>query len=417
MSARVFGPEVYRLTSQDTQARQMTVPLRLSFLEQTSPEGVAQELASMHKQLNVSRFHVVPEQKLLAKVINTELQSVTGGACEVSTGSDTGMEVDVVISAGSAPTYRPLAEEFYRLARWTPGKQAGYVLVAEQSAQHMATAWQAFAIESRFTEEAISQAAFESGSRNRALKWDEIPGDMRSFFDKDEKQKPAEKAVWKAVRDLSDEWDSELGRLSAWKIEKNRDPDPKLCAEMYGYRIGVWLMEQRRRWQFGNLDQRKVNKLKNLGVMLDLEEEVFARGLRELRTYVQMKKKRYVSPQYKSETGFKLGEWVLWQRVLMRRGKLGREKQELLKEAFFVWSGDGGEGRKTPIGRHPDNEEAAELTMSIEDEMREMRWRPLKERRTYFRQLVLTHHPDVSSEKHAEEAIKFLADAKQWFLA
>merc|ERR1712066_1050771 len=108
-----------------------------------------------------------------------------------------------------------------------------------------------------------------------------------------------------------------------------------------------------------------------------------------------------------------LGDWVVKQRTLQRRNRLSPRRQELLQEAFFRW-----QPAELPsdLFEHPENPEAAEMTRALEEEMKEIRWRPLNERRRYFRNLILTHHPDLSEEEHAEDVIRFLAEAKDWFL-
>merc|ERR1712007_370984 len=154
----------------------------------------------------------------------------------------------------------------------------------------------------------------------------------------------------------------------------------------------------------GVMPEQRAQKLRRVGFMLDLDSEMFAVGISELRKYVARTRNRVVPSSFKTKDGFALGAWVVKQRTLQRHG--------LLKDAFFLWQ----PSQPSALADHPEDPNAAELTQSIEEELRQMRWRPVAERRRHFRPLVLRHHQDVSQEKHADSAIQFLADVKEWFL-
>merc|ERR1712007_391142 len=162
----------------------------------------------------------------------------------------------------------------------------------------------------------------------------------------------------------------------------------------------------------GVMPEQRAQKLRRVGFMLDLDSEMFAVGISELRKYVARTRNRVVPSSFKTKDGFALGAWVVKQRTLQRRGRLSLQRQALLKDAFFLWQ----PSQPSALADHPEDPNAAELTQSIEEELRQMRWRPVAERRRHFRSLVLRHHPDVSQEKHADSAIQFLADVKEWFL-
>lgn len=161
------------------------------------------------------------------------------------------------------------------------------------------------------------------------------------------------------------------------------------------------------------LDETKVARMKALGLMLDLDAELFAQGLSELRKYVLRERTRIVPLGWKTDSGLMLGKWVVEQRTRQRRNRLDARRQQLLKEAFFLW-----QPSEAPsfLFQHPEDRGAAEVTRGMETDLKSMRWLPIGERRRAFRQMVLKHHPDVWEDKHAGAAIQFLADVKDWFL-
>ena len=409
-----FGPEVYRLTHEDAEQRGMTVPIGLQIISSTNVTDVAQELADLHSELGIHSVHVVPEQPRLTAVLARLLAEKTEGECLVTTGNNlSDPSVDALLVAGTAPNYVHLAQEFPRLARWRQGKAKGSIIVAGAAKNHASAAWMAFAIEDQRAEEALQQTSVEFGRKDRRLKWDELPFALRSLVNKGNARRQAEIAIARGVETLGDPWDMWLGRLLAYK-DRHNNVNVRFLATQFGHELGAWVQKQREQWESGALKDRKVARLKGLGVMLDPDSETFAQGLSELRMYVSRHRKRTVPAFHVTTSGFKLGEWVLDQRTKQRRGKLSLQRQQLLREAFFLW-----QPAEAPsfMFTHPDDEEAAEITRAIEAELRGQRWQPISQRRTIFRSFVLRHHPDISDSKYANDAIRFLSEVKDWFLA
>jgi len=347
--------------------------------------------------------------------LDAKLNNLTNGACKVFTGSASRTaEVDAIIIAGRRPDYTKLAEELTRLARWTPGKKFGYIVATAHVRTHVVSAWRAMAIEDLRVEEAISRASVAFGKKGDKLKWEQIPQDLRRLFDGRRPQEEAEVAVARGVEDLSDRWDVWFGRLSAWKAMHNAVIQPRKRSEIHGYNLGEWMDEQRSLWDSGYLGERKAARLKSVGVLLDYETESFVIGLQELRKYVVREWTRVVPWSYKTESGFPLGKWVVKQRTMQRRLKLSPRRVELLKEAFFLFQPS---EAPSMMFDHDEDEEVAEVTRTIETELRTSRWQPQKERRRKFRLMVLKYHPDIWPDERAGPVMQFLADVKVWFLS
>ena len=408
-----FGPEVYRLSNEDAEQRHLTVPIGLQIIRSTNATDVARELAELHSQMGIKSIHVVPDQPRLTAALASLLAAETGGECTVTTGTQLEPSIDAILVAGSAPNYVNLAQEFPRLARWQAGKKKGSIIVAGAAKNHASAVWMAFAIEDQRAEEALQRTSVEFGRKDRRLKWDELHFDLRSRVNKGNARKEAEVAIARGVESLGDPWDMWLGRLLAYQ-DRHNNVNVRFLATQFGHELGSWVQQQREQWESGALKGHKVARLKGLGVMLDPDSETFAKGLSELRVYVAQHRKRTVPAFYVTSSGFKLGEWVLEQRTKQRRGKLSLQRQQLLKEAFFLW-----QPAEAPASMftHPDDPDAAELTHAIEAELRSLRWQPISQRRTIFRSFVLRHHPDISDSPYANDAIRFLSEVRDWFLA
>jgi len=410
-----FGPEVYRLTHEDAAKLKLIVPVRLSFLKSTtSLRDTAVELAGLHRDLGIRKIAMTKAPRSLAHRLDIHLRNLTQGACRaVSAAASQALDIDAVVVAGAHPDYGSIAQEFARLAQPSPGKRLGLVLVCADAIEQVVAAWRAVAIENFDVEEAISLAAVACGKKDERLSWKEIPPELRRFIYQDTPEAEAETAVARCIRELGDPWDAWFGRLKAWQEKEGINRDTRF-ADIFGFKLGQWLWQQRFWWKNGFLSARKVAALRAQRIMLDEEEETFHQGIAELRKYVKLKQTNRVPLSVVTESGFALGKWVVEMRNLHRHRKLSQDKVELLKDAFFVWR-----PAEMPASyfSHPEDPDAAVVTRSLEEELRKLRWRPLRERRRHFRKLVLTHHPDVSEDEHADSTIKFLADVKDWFLA
>jgi len=115
------------------------------------------------------------------------------------------------------------------------------------------------------------------------------------------------------------------------------------------------------------------------------------------------------------DDGFALGDWVTYTKMQYANGKLSELRQQLIKDATWrprVRT----QVRYHTIFKHPEDPEAANVTHTIEDELKTTKGLPNKDRRQVFRKLVLAWHPDRSESEHAEAAIQFLGQTRDWYL-
>ena len=259
-----FGPEVYRLTHEDAERHEMTVPIRLQIIESTKVSDVAKELVDLHLNLGINSIYVAPEQPRLTSALSQLVSDLTDGRCRVTTGANNSeASIDALLVSGSQPGYVALAQEFPRLAKWQPGKSKGFIIAAGAAKNHAAAAWMAFAIEDSRAEEALQRTSVEFGRVDRRLKWNELPYELRSLVNRGNARKQAEIAIARGVEALGDPWDIWLGRLLAYQ-ERHKHANARFLATQFGHELGAWLQSQRQQWERGTLKERKVARLKGL---------------------------------------------------------------------------------------------------------------------------------------------------------
>ena len=113
-----------------------------------------------------------------------------------------------------------------------------------------------------------------------------------------------------------------------------------------GYKLGIWIINQRQRNRMNKLPEEKVLLLKNIGMRFERNyksydwEEMYKLFL----NYYSKNKNISILRNFKTsngidkdEDGYHLGSWLSYQRQLYKKGLLSQEKINLLEELGIIW--------------------------------------------------------------------------------
>ena len=103
-----------------------------------------------------------------------------------------------------------------------------------------------------------------------------------------------------------------------------------------GYTLGTWVNNQRVIYKKGKLTDERIRRLEELGIVWDPTEAAWEEGYAHLADY-KANNDSHVPNSYKTEDGFKLGNWVNKQRATYKKGKLTDERIRRLEEVGIVW--------------------------------------------------------------------------------
>jgi len=132
-------------------------------------------------------------------------------------------------------------------------------------------------------------------------------------------------------------WEFWYGLLQRYSYQSGSANPPVDCIMDGRYKLGLWANTQRSRYREGRLSQNRQERLSAWGFAWEPRDEAWERGLDSLRLFVHRNSHARVPSKYVDDDGFRLGQWVVNQRVFDRKHMLDRDRKEKLNECGFVW--------------------------------------------------------------------------------
>jgi hypothetical protein len=140
---------------------------------------------------------------------------------------------------------------------------------------------------------------------------------------------------------LADRWEEGFRRLLEY-VERHGDALVPPSYTIDGYRLGKWVIKQRGYQSKGTLDADRKHRLENLPSWAwDPYADRWEEGFRHLVRYVERHGDALVPASYNID-GYRLGKWVIWQRVNYSKGALRADRERRLKDVTgWTWDPKG----------------------------------------------------------------------------
>jgi hypothetical protein len=104
----------------------------------------------------------------------------------------------------------------------------------------------------------------------------------------------------------------------------------------------LWVHDQRGRYTNNKLSADRIKHLESIGFAWDVHEAQWMKVYNRLVAYKKQHKSTQVPTTYTDENNdIHLGRWVITQRYVYNKGKLLKERIELLNSIDFAWVGEG----------------------------------------------------------------------------
>ncbi|CAE8588611.1 unnamed protein product [Polarella glacialis] len=138
-------------------------------------------------------------------------------------------------------------------------------------------------------------------------------------------------------------WEQMFERLKAYKADHGDVLVPRNHDTADGFNLGVWVARQRtlkRETTGGELDDRQIEMLDNLGFVWELQSFQWEQTFERLKAYQAEHGDVLVPADHDTADGFNLGAWVSRQRALKRGtaiGELDESQMEMLDNLGFIW--------------------------------------------------------------------------------
>ena len=104
-----------------------------------------------------------------------------------------------------------------------------------------------------------------------------------------------------------------------------------------GEKLGIWIVNNRKRYADGLLLPDRVRALNSIGMFWSIHEKNWQEMYTALLEYQSIHGDLNVPSKYVTENGKPLGRWLIYQTVLHFKGTLSREHEEKLESIGVIW--------------------------------------------------------------------------------
>lgn len=105
-----------------------------------------------------------------------------------------------------------------------------------------------------------------------------------------------------------------------------------------GYKLGIWITNQRTAYRKGRLAAEQIQKMEAIGMRWSVLNDRWQTGYEHAKAFFARYGNLNVSKGFTCEDGYPLYEWILSQRKAYRDGKLSEERDRLLCEIGMAWN-------------------------------------------------------------------------------
>ena len=134
--------------------------------------------------------------------------------------------------------------------------------------------------------------------------------------------------AWQNGLDHAKEYYAEHGNLNV--------PGQYECAD--GYKLGVWIANQRSKYKSGKMTDDRKTALEDLNIKWDNLKDRWQTGYEHATAYYKEYGDLNVSQDYICTDGYTLNNWIAAQRKAYKNGKLSDERIRLLSNIGMIWN-------------------------------------------------------------------------------
>jgi hypothetical protein len=120
-------------------------------------------------------------------------------------------------------------------------------------------------------------------------------------------------------------------------VQGNGSAEVPIYFEVDGFRLGVWVSEQRGLWVRGRLPDERKRALEAIGMVWRPHEDSWERMFAVFEVWVARNGHALV-PETEVEGGLTIGRWVSKQRTARRKGRLSIDREKRLTNLGMNWS-------------------------------------------------------------------------------
>ncbi len=136
---------------------------------------------------------------------------------------------------------------------------------------------------------------------------------------------------------LVPKWDENYGKAREYFIE-NGDLNIKMHYECPdGFKLGVWIVNQRTKFREGKLDVEQIARLEEIGMIWNAPDVFWENGISHAREYYAENGKLNIPQKYVCSDGYHLGHWMMSVRARYKAGNLPKDRIAELEKLGIEW--------------------------------------------------------------------------------
>ena len=140
--------------------------------------------------------------------------------------------------------------------------------------------------------------------------------------------------VWVNIKDKK--WDEGYKNLKIYFEKNGNSQVPTSYKSQNGFKLGQWVSKQKH--NHNSLTNERIKKLKKLNFSWqNNNDRLWDEGYKNLKIYFEKNGNSQVPTSYKSQNGFRLGQWVGTQRQKNRLNQLSLDRKKKLDKLNFIW--------------------------------------------------------------------------------
>ena len=140
---------------------------------------------------------------------------------------------------------------------------------------------------------------------------------------------------WDVLREA---WQNGIDHAKAYYAEHGNLNVPGQYECEDGYKLGIWLANQRSKYRSGKLTEERKAALDALGIKWDSNKDRWQTGYEHAQAYYRKNGDLNVPQDYICTDGYTLNNWIASQRKAYKNGKLSGERIDLLNGIGMVWN-------------------------------------------------------------------------------
>ncbi|MDG4760356.1 DEAD/DEAH box helicase [Micromonospora sp. WMMD710] len=135
----------------------------------------------------------------------------------------------------------------------------------------------------------------------------------------------------------STNWETGLQHAAAYRAQHGHLRVPPDHTTIHGYPLGSWVRTQRRAHRSGRLDPDRSAALEHLGIEFDPYQAMWERGITHAIAFHARQGHLNVPQHHTEADGYRLGQFIVAQRMLRKRGTLTAERITALNALNMMW--------------------------------------------------------------------------------